>query len=55
MADVMIKCPATGQEICTGIQADQRSFKNSLFQDRTVVCAACGQTHKWSKRDAFLR
>jgi hypothetical protein len=55
MADVMIKCPVTDQEICTGIEADQRSFKNSLFQDRTVVCVSCGQIHKWSKRDAFLR
>jgi hypothetical protein len=55
MADVMIKCPVTNDEICTGIEADQRSFKNSLFQNASVVCDSCGQVHGWSKKDAFLR
>jgi hypothetical protein len=55
MADVMIKCPLTDDEISTGIEADRRSFKNSLFQNKSVACPSCGQKHSWSKKDAFLR
>jgi hypothetical protein len=55
MAVVMIRCPVTGDEIPTGIEADEVSFTSAIFENKRIKCASCDQWHSWSKGDAFLR
>jgi hypothetical protein len=51
----MIKCPYTGKEIRTGVDAaDQQSFEDAQFERTIVDCQACGRVHEWSKENAFL-
>jgi endogenous inhibitor of DNA gyrase (YacG/DUF329 family) len=54
MANVMIKCPATGKLVPTGFEMDAQSFASSDLSDNSVSCPACGGTHVWSKEDAQL-
>ncbi len=55
MARVLIKCPVTGHGVFTGIEMDEASFESSTLPDETLrLCAACGQSHPWSKEDAYL-
>ena len=54
MAKIMIKCPTTGKAVPTGMSMDAASFAGSTFSDNSVGCRECGQTHTWSKGDAFL-
>ena len=54
MGVVMIKCPATGIGISTGIVADQSSFSSSpVFFSRTR-CPICQSDHEWFAADAWL-
>lgn len=54
MADVMIKCPTTGQPVPTNIGFDFETFKNVTMKDNTLGhCPACGQDHVWQQEDAF--
>jgi hypothetical protein len=55
MGIVIIKCPATGVAISTGIIADRSSFASSpVFYSRTR-CPICRSDHEWSAGDAWLR
>jgi hypothetical protein len=49
---IMINCPATGQEVSTGIEVcatDQLPIVTA-----TTVCPACGRIHEWTKNEAWL-
>ena len=50
----MVKCPATGKEISTGIWCDGESFSRLPFIVSHASCPLCGQLHGWSKADAWL-
>lgn len=52
---VMIRCPVTGDEVPTGFAMDRAGFDSSELNDNSVECAACGEIHTWSKRDAFMK
>ena len=53
---VMIKCPATGDEVPTGFTAVSEGKLERLLRGPLLVkCASCGQFHEWTKNDAFLR
>jgi len=55
MAAVMIKCPVIGKAVPTGIAMDQKSFESSVMSNNTFgPCPACGGSHTWDKKDAFL-
>ncbi len=54
MARVMIICPVTKKPVPTGIAMDEQGFRTSQLIDNNTQCAACGQMHLWSKKDAFL-
>ena len=51
---VMIKCPATGQVVPTGMVMTPQSFASSVLTNNSIQCAACGKMHVWNKADAFL-
>lgn len=55
MGILMIKCPATGRDIATGIEADRRSFAcMPVFFSRTH-CPFCQTHHEWFARQAWVR
>lgn len=51
---IMITCPNTGRPIPTGIGADKDSFESAQLSNNAVGCPACGETHVWNKKDAYL-
>jgi len=54
MGVITILCPKTGQQVSTGIQMDQASFRAMPVKQSTMRCWACGGEHSWSKRWATL-
>lgn len=55
MADIVIKCPATGETVATGKTAEPQEFEAADLGMNTFECAACGEVHTWNKQDASLR
>jgi hypothetical protein len=53
MANVMIRCPNTGQAVPTGIGMDFETFRQVTMRDNSVRCRACGEIHVWQQEDAF--
>jgi hypothetical protein len=52
MGMIMIRCPATGRGVSTGIEVcatDQLPVVTA-----TTSCPACGRLHKWTKKEAWL-
>ena len=55
MGNVMIKCPKTGDAIFTGLTADKASFAVTPVFFGVAFCSACGGTHDWFARDAWVQ
>jgi hypothetical protein len=54
MGAIMIRCPRTGREIETGIEADRSSFgAMPVFFSRSY-CAFCRADHEWFAKDAWV-
>lgn len=53
-ARLMITCPNTGTPTATGMSINAGFFETSAFVGMEVVCPHCGETHIWSKKDAYL-
>jgi hypothetical protein len=52
---IVIRCPNTGREISTGLEADARTYQRiPVFFSRTY-CPACRTYHEWFARDAWVR
>ena len=52
MGIIMIRCPATGREVSTGIEVfatDQLPVVTAKMS-----CRSCGRVHEWTKDDAWL-
>ncbi len=55
MGLIMIRCPATGRAISTGMKASRFSFSRSpVFFGRTF-CTICRRDHEWFAKDAWVR
>ena len=54
MGSVMIRCPATGQAIATGIVADRASFARTPVFIARAHCRFCAAEHEWFARDAWV-
>jgi hypothetical protein len=54
MAMVMIRCPATGRQVFTGIETDATSVNFIPPINARLKCPRCGDTHVWSILDAEL-
>jgi len=54
MGTVMVKCPATGRAVPTGIETDQSHFgRTPVFIARTY-CPICCTNHEWFAGDAWI-
>ena|SRR6516165_7181024 len=49
---VMVRCPATGRRLSTGVEMDADTFKRLPEIRSQIKCPACGLDHDWSTRDA---
>ncbi len=54
MGVLMIKCPATGAPIATGLQAERSTFaRTPVFFSRTL-CPYCRSQHEWFAKEAWV-
>ena len=51
MGIIMIRCPATGHDVSTGIEMPDVVLLPSV--KAKMVCPACGRVHDWTKDDAW--
>ena len=54
MGMVMIRCPATGHEVPTGIELDQSRFRSSAVFFARSYCPVCRTQHEWFAKDAWI-
>ena len=52
MGIIMIKCPATGREVSTGIET--MDIEELPPVTAKMVCPACGRVHDWIMTSAWL-
>ena len=51
---ILIRCPATGKPVLTGLATNKATFLNLLIDSREARCPHCGKVHVWNKKDAHL-
>jgi hypothetical protein len=54
MGTVMIRCPATGAKISTGIEIDRLKFACSPVFFSDAYCRLCDASHRWFAREAWV-
>jgi hypothetical protein len=54
MGTVVIRCPATGITLPTGIRADRLKFACSPVFFADTYCPACETEHRWFAREAWV-
>jgi hypothetical protein len=54
MAEVMIRCPATGRAIATGIDVDAAEFRRMPVFFCRSPCPHCKTSHEWFAREAWI-
>jgi predicted RNA-binding Zn-ribbon protein involved in translation (DUF1610 family) len=52
MGVLIAKCPGTGKEFSTGINADRNSLVGLRAILATSICPHCGAEHAWRVQDA---
>jgi hypothetical protein len=51
---VMVRCPATGRELSTGVEMDAETFERLPHIRSRMRCPVCSVDHDWSTREAWL-
>ena len=54
MGTVVIRCPATGATLQTGIKADRLKFACSPVFFADTYCPMCQTQHRWFAREAWV-
>lgn len=54
MGTVMIRCPATGRAVATGIQMDLAKFQRTAVFFSRSYCPHCQTQHEWFAREAWI-
>ena len=54
MSSVMIRCPATGRPVSTGVETEPVVFRRLPKIAARMRCPACGQEHVWDTGTAWL-
>jgi len=54
MGTVMVRCPQTGRELATGLEADRESFKSTPVFFSSVYCPVCRTEHEWFAKEAWV-
>jgi hypothetical protein len=52
--DILIRCPTTGTVVRTGLNTGMVQFFSLAELPFSVVCSACGKTHRWSQPQAWI-
>jgi hypothetical protein len=52
MGVLLVKCPATGKEFSTGINADRGNLVGLRAIVAASICPHCGAEHAWRLEDA---
>jgi hypothetical protein len=51
MGVLLITCPATGKELSTGLQIDEKDAVTLPDYETATLCPYCGQLHRWRPKD----
>ena len=54
MGTVMIRCPKTGRSVSTEIETEVSDFERLPYVEAELHCPHCGQSHTWTRREAWL-
>ncbi|RYE29794.1 MAG: hypothetical protein EOP23_20655 [Hyphomicrobiales bacterium] len=54
MKEIIIRCPTTQIPVRTGQLTTPTSFRAMAVTGTVEECAACGSTHTWDSREAWL-
>jgi hypothetical protein len=54
MGVVMIRCPATGRAVATGIEMDLAKFRRTAVFFSRSYCPYCRTHHEWFAREAWI-
>ena len=54
MGTVVVRCPTTGRVIPVGFAGAGDTFHAGGNAMATVLCLACGEIHRWQKKDAWV-
>jgi hypothetical protein len=54
MAKIMIQCPNFRKPVSTGVDTDSIVFKTLPNVPFPVKCPACGKTHRWKPKEAWV-
>jgi hypothetical protein len=54
MSSVMIRCPASGRPVSTGIETEPAVFRRLPKVAARMRCPDCGQEHVWNIDVAWL-
>ena len=54
MGIVTVRCPATGQEVPTGVVMEADQLELARFGPSAFVCDAWGESHVWEKPEATV-
>jgi hypothetical protein len=54
MGMLLVRCPATGKEIASGVEIDLQSLEKTPAFTGSIHCPFCGIEHAWSKIDARI-
>ena len=54
MGIIMIKCPASGRAIATGMEADREGFSRSPVFFARTFCAICKSSHEWFAKEGWV-
>jgi len=54
MGDIFVKCPRTLKSVPTGLKAEWVVLHSLPTIAIPLICAACGQTHRWTREDAWI-
>ena len=54
MGTVMIRCPATGRAVPTGIEMDLAKFQQTAVFFSRSYCPHCRIHHEWFAKEAWI-
>ena len=54
MEHLIFVCPTTGRQIDSGVESEIGTLLRIREQTIRALCPACGKSHEWPVRDAFL-
>jgi hypothetical protein len=54
MGRVMIRCPATGRAVATGIEINSAKFRQTAVFFSRSYCPHCRTHHEWFAKEAWI-